>query len=332
MLAVDVAARHYRTQQQLAAKASTAARHLWAQMHPDNFDRSWEAIGPKMRALLTLAQARAAVDGVAYVADVLAVQGVTDDPVGDVDASKLAGVASSGGDIEALLYGPVIAAKMSVGQGLNAVMALQQARGVLDGIMLTQVADAGRVATGTATVARPHVPGYVRMLVGPSCSRCVVQAGKRFKWNRGFLRHPRCDCVHIPAVEDTYANPTTDPLGYFHSLTAADQESAFGKAGAQAIRDGADVGQVVNSRKGLATASQGGRKLSTTTQGTAKRTLRLMPEQIYKDAASRDDAIRLLRLFGYMHVARTCSPPRGWGEQEGVRRDGRRRHQHNRHR
>lgn len=294
-------------------------------MRPSDFDGSWAVVGPRMRALLTVAQARAAVDGAAYVGQALRAQGDGRPPAADVAPDQLAGVASSGGNIDDLLYVPVIRAKQQVAEGLAAQAALDAARRLLDGIMLTQVADAGRVASGLAIVAAPHVSGWVRQLVRPSCSRCVILAGKTFEWNRGFARHPRCDCVHIPVTEDTGDDLTTDPLGYFRSLSKAKQDETFGQAGAAAIRDGADIGQVVNARKGVYTASAFGRTISATHSGMTRRgaagklaearnvkfanaggryqqatALRLMPEQIYKDATSRDDAIRLLRLYGYL--------------------------------
>jgi hypothetical protein len=304
----DVALAHYRTQQQLAAKAVTAARHLWAGMRADDFDGSWRVVAPRMQALLTVAQARAAVNGAAYVPNALTEQGIPDAPDGQVDPAKLAGVASSGADLTALLESVVIRAKTLVLAGAPGPQALVGARSQLDGIMLTQVADAGRVASGVATVARAHI-GYVRMLVRPSCSRCVVLAGKFYGPLAGFPRHPRCDCVHVPTLEDMAGDVTTDPAAYFQSLSAEQQDRDFTAAGAQAIRDGADINQVVNARLGVATASAHGRTVTHTTQGASRRStfgkanpgrLRLMPEQIYKDATSRDDALRLLRHYGYL--------------------------------
>jgi hypothetical protein len=58
-----------------------------------------------------------------------------------------------------------------------------------------------------------------------------------------------CDCVHFPAAEYV-PDATTDPQQYFDSLTEPQQDAAFTKAGAQAIRDGADIAQVVNARRG----------------------------------------------------------------------------------
>jgi hypothetical protein len=43
-----------------------------------------------------------------------------------------------------------------------------------------------------------------------------------------------------------------DPQEYFDSLSEADQDRIFTKAGAQAIRDGADVSRVVSARRGAA--------------------------------------------------------------------------------
>lgn len=303
MPAPDAALAYYRTQQQLAAQATTAARMLWSRMVPADFDASWAVVGPRLQALLTVTQARAATNGVAYVPSVLAEQGIDQAPDAEVLPGQLAGVASSGGDITDLLYSAVIQAKLLAGKGLAGPMALQQARRHLDGVMLTQVADAGRVAVGLATVATPHV-GYVRLLRAPSCSRCVILAGKFYGPLEGFQRHPRCDCVHVPTMENLADDLRTDPSAYFDSLTPATQDATFGKAGAQAIRDGADMNRVVNARKGVYTASAYGRTVRATHSraigGRAGKALRLMPEQIYKDAGSRAEALRLLRLHGYV--------------------------------
>lgn len=84
-------------------------------------------------------------------------------------------------------------------------------------------------------------------------------------------------------------------------MSPAEQDKAFGKAGAQAIRDGADIGQVVNARRGMYSA--GGvdyTRESTTKRGVAEGQTRLMPESIYRLASSRDEAIRLLRQYRYI--------------------------------
>jgi hypothetical protein len=178
------------------------------------------------------------------------------------------------------------------GQPLNRAMA---AGGALAELAAhTQVADAGRVADLTGMTGRGS-PGFVRMVVGATCSRCIVLAGRWYRWNAGFDRHPKCDCVGIPAAENDI-DLRTDPKKVFASMTAVEQDQVFTKAGAQAIRDGADMAKVVNARRGMQTAADG--RLYTTE--AAGRRPRLMPEQIFRDAKDRDDAVRLLRLHGYI--------------------------------
>jgi hypothetical protein len=70
------------------------------------------------------------------------------------------------------------------------------------------------------------------------------------------------------------------------------------QADIKAVKDGADLNQVVNAHRGMSVA--GGRKV--TRESTTKRGVmrgrpgqRLMPEQIYKEAKTRDEAIELLR-------------------------------------
>jgi hypothetical protein len=110
----------------------------------------------------------------------------------------------------------------------------------------------------------------------------------------------RCDCIHIPAREDSADDLRTDPKRYFQSLSAAEQDRVFGKAGAESIRHGADLSQVVNARSGMYSA--GGMQLTSTaaaTRGAAG--VRLMPEQILREAnGDRTEAIRLLKRFGYL--------------------------------
>lgn len=111
-----------------------------------------------------------------------------------------------------------------------------------------------------------------------------------------------CDCRHIPAVEDIADDLRTDPQAYFRSLSPADQERYFGAGGAQAIRLGSDIAQVVNAERGASGMY--------TTEGTTKRGLagsrlhgqpRMTPEAIiaaYPD--DREGAIAALFEAGYI--------------------------------
>jgi hypothetical protein len=187
---------------------------------------------------------------------------------------------------------------MSTGRTLQA--ALQYGQASLQMIASTQVSDAGRTADQTAMVANGS-HGYVRMVVGKTCSRCVVLAGRWYRWDAGFDRHPHCDCVGVPAAEDRSGDLTTDPDAYFRSLTRSEQDATFGRAGAQAIRDGADMGQVVNARSGMYSAS--GQQL--TRSGKRGQGTRLMPEEIYKESfGDRQRAMELLREHRYITPGR----------------------------
>lgn len=173
----------------------------------------------------------------------------------------------------------------------------------------SEIRDAGRSAAQVEIVNAPDWQNYVRVLVPPSCKRCVVLAGRIYRDLEGFKRHPNCDCVHWPVQNWEEAHDA--------GLVSSPQE-AFDKgmirdltdAETQAINDGADITKVINSSRGIQTVSVFGRRVKTTTDGTTKRAawrknnpsrlIRLRPEAIYKLAKDHEDAIRLLRLYGYL--------------------------------
>lgn len=297
--------------------------------------RRWGPLGVLVAAI-SGAQEKAADDAAASIAPMLAEQNIDADPDVMVRPSALVGVASDGRDLGSLM------GYTQSPQVTEEAFAL---------IVMTQLQDVARQSASLSMFARPAVTGYVRMLVPPSCSRCAVLAGRIYRRNAGFERHPRCDCRHIPTSEATANDLTTDPNAYFDDLPTAasldarypdltirqrreqginSQEDIFTVHGAKAIRDGADIGQVVNARAGMSTAQEPlrgngdrwtargraqrrdafGRPLYVTTEGMTKRGVarkargrnyvRLMPESIYEIADDRADAIRLLKANGYL--------------------------------
>lgn len=291
---------HARRQKNLARRTAVRLARLWGQISGGRIALDWRDLVPEAVAVLSTSQATAAASAGIYVDDALEAQGVFAAAEGRVIPARFAGVASDGRPLDTLLYEPVISTLSAIHQGQSLARARAHGLMRLDVIGRTQVADAGRAAESTAIAARPKVTGYVRMLSLPSCSRCIILAGRRYRWNQGFLRHPRCDCRHIPVSEDTDDDIRTDPKKAFESLSPAEQERAFTKAGAQSIREGADISQVVNARRGMQTATVFGRTVKTTTEAAGRR-LRLMPEQIFIEAnGDRQEAIRLLRLHGYI--------------------------------
>lgn len=306
-----VAEAHYRRQKTLARRAAERIARLWRSVDRANISQSWSLLSIQALTILASAQGLAAAASGDYVDAALDAQDLDTPTAGTVQPAAFAGVASDGRGLASLLQEPAIHALGGIGAGNSVAWSMGSGLLALDQIVRTQIADAGRVADGVAIAARPRVGGYVRMLSPPSCSRCIILAGKYFRWNAGFQRHPRCDCRHIPTSEDRAGDLRTDPRAAFDSMSAAEQDKAFGKAGAQAVRDGADIPQVTNARRGMTTASILGRDVLATTEGTTARgmagrrlgarTPRLMPEQIYLEAAgNRDEAIRLLRRFGYI--------------------------------
>jgi hypothetical protein len=294
--AEQIAAAHQRLRKALARRAADEIARLWARIDRTDIARSWAAAVPAALTILGSAQAIAAASAETYLGDLSDAYEVPDDSAGRVRTDAFAGVASDGRDLASLLYEPAIASLVALKRGATVPRALASGRFRLDMISRTQVADAGRTADQVALVAHTRMSGYVRVLSPPSCSRCVILAGRFYRWNAGFNRHPRCDCTGQPVVSAAAANDKlTRPRTYFDSLDPAEQDRAFTKAGAQAIRDGADIAKVVNARRGMYTADG-----KIYTREAAGRRPRIMPEQLYRDARDRADAIRLLRLHGFI--------------------------------
>lgn len=262
MTAERVALDHYRSRRRLVDALASAARRLWRLVDPGAIADSWQAQVGDLVVLTTAAQRAAVLDADDYLDRVLAEQGATGRAEGQLVVPALSGVASDGRDLADLLYQPAVTALTAIGRGAAVGRALAGGYAALDMIVRTQVADAGRAADQVALTARPEASGYVRMVVSRTCARCVILAGRRYRWNTGFLRHPRCDCVHVPAWEDRADDIRTDPKAYFASLTEAEQDKAFTAAGARAIRDGASITQVVNARRGAYGLTPAGARLT----------------------------------------------------------------------
>ncbi|MFG3048131.1 hypothetical protein ACGFZR_24765 [Streptomyces sp. NPDC048241] len=338
MTTTDLALTYYRQQQAAAVRASARVRDLWLRIDRGDISGSWRQLSPLLIAAVSDAQQQVAALADPYVGAVAEAEDADPTPAGRVRPEAFAGVASDGRPLLSLLYQPVIDWKVRMLAGQSMEDAFRGALASALRITATQVADAGRGATGAAMAGRRTIQGYVRVVNPPACARCIILAGKEYGWNAGFQRHPRCDCVHLPTtlVARNQRRGFIDPDDYFQGLSRAEQDRVFGAAGARAIRDGADMGQIVNARRGMTTMSAYGRQVQATTEGTTRRgafyrqerarterqtgtrfardriearqglprfdlrTPRLMPEEIYRLAESRDEAIRMLRRFGYL--------------------------------
>lgn len=304
----QVAVGRRRRQVLLGRRTAAAAEKLWRRVDRTRIAGSWTELLPQLFTVVAAAQGAAAAGAAQFADDALKAQKASTEAYALLRPQAFAGYASDGRDLLGLLFQPAATALDALRKGADGRRASAVGLVQLDMIVRTQVADAGRIATGVAGAVRPSATTQVRMLSLPSCARCVILAGRTYSWNASFDRHPRCDCVGIPGAENAADDLRTNPRSAFESMTAAEQDKVFTKSGAQAIRDGADMAQVVNARTGMTAAG-------TTTTGTTRaglagrrlgsrdggRVLRLTPERIYQESrGNREEAIRLLRLHGYV--------------------------------
>lgn len=290
---------HYATQARTAAAAGIAVKAALEQRTPF----------PEVLALVALYQLAAATQAVAAIAR-MASSALTS-PL--TIPSAFAGVSSGGfpvaepiiATIDKYAPAPVEAVPTEPWWDDASAFAAEVER-----LVASQVHDAGVSASQVEIVARPDWTNYVRMLVLPSCPRCVVLAGRVYRDLDAFSRHPpTCDCVMIPVTDWQEAHDN----GLVSSPREAFEKGGIvglSKADERAIRDGANIAKVVNASRGMYTTDLFGRRVKATTEATTKRAawrkanpstlVRLRPESIYRYAESHEDALRLLRRYGYL--------------------------------
>lgn len=299
---------HYALVREQEARALAVATRHWHRLGPNWIADAWRERIPAVAAAVTDAQRTAAASALVSGALALGQQDQWAEPDGIVDPDAFAGLAADGRNLDTLLRGPAITTRTLIAGGVEPAEALAAGGRQLSMMVLTEIADAGRGAAGVQIAARPRV-GYVRMLNPPSCSRCVVLAGRFYRWNQGFLRHPRCDCTHVPTMVTDQAEAFAeglidDPYEAFNRMSEAEQNRVFTNAGAQAIRDGADMYQVVNARRGMkyrgAFTTEGTTKHGWAGQILRRGQKRMTPETIYRLNPNREQAIEALRAQGYI--------------------------------
>lgn len=224
---------------------------MWAQVDPDRISESWAEQLPAAVSLTTAGQMAAATQTNDYVSGRVRVEGGTPKPDARVNPAGFAGHTAAGEQLASLLYLPAIESKRLIGLGRSPRDAMLSGLANLITYTHTEVADAGRLGTQVAMTTEREITGYTRVVNVPACGRCIVLAGKFYKTNTGFQRHPRCDCTHEPTTthrEHAEAEAFTTRQSLVDSMSEADRRKAFTVDGARAIEDGADISQVVNSR------------------------------------------------------------------------------------
>lgn len=259
-------------------RVALAVGRLWRRTRGASFDAGWDSIAPLIEQQVVAGQVAAAEAGAAYANKALVLQGASPGP--HVAAQAFGGATREGREVVPELYASVTTAKSLVRRGSGVGSAFEAGFGVLSLLAGTIIRDAGVSAVKSASVAGMGPDGkpvrYVKMIRAVqdgACSRCAILAG-RGNYKQNFQRHPGCRCTLVPVIDDDWSGFVDtgfyeSPQSYFDSLSEAEQDRVFTKAGAWAIRNGADPVSVVNARRGA---------LSTT--AAAPNVARLRPVQI----------------------------------------------------
>ena len=304
-----LAVERQRGMQSLMTTTLGTIQGLWRDATPDRILGAMQgSIGTQILNAVIAGQLSVVGGAQAFVSASMLAQGVGFGPAGRLVPSALAGISMDGRPLATLLQLPAITTARALAYGESPAAASLRGLSQMAMITSTTLADTSRVATHVAMTAEPRCVSYVRVVPTGACGRCIILAGREYSYSTGFARHPHCKCSMAPrAVGSDQAVP--DPKDLFEQMTPDQRRKAFGAAGAEAIANGADIGRVVNARRGMSTAARDGRSVRTTTEGTHSRrgiagqrgrTARLMPEEIMQTAKGRDAQIKLLRENGYL--------------------------------
>ena len=182
----------YRQQQITARQAGKAAQRIWGSVTIGALDEAWRASGPQLVRVMSAGQQQAAAPADAYVGSTLTADGGDSQPAGQLDVSAFVGRSADGRSLTSLLYEPWIETRWRLANGQSGPESLQGGLATLIRQFGTEIPDAGREAVGASLAGNKAAGGYVRVLTPPSCARCVVLAGKHYKYSAGFQRHPHC--------------------------------------------------------------------------------------------------------------------------------------------
>jgi hypothetical protein len=334
----DIALEHQARRIRLSQLSANRARAIWGRADVSALDASWSLLAPTLTAQVVASQVTAARQSAPYLRQVAAASGDSVDRA-VLDPLEFGGWMADGREVGPALFGAVTTTKKAIGAGMAPRLAFESGAAFLATLVKAAVADMGRAADATLATGKGYTR-YIRVVNPGACSRCAILAGSD-RFSRPFKRHPACKCTTLP-VKNTDQLPKgmfSSPEEYFDSLSKAEQDRVFTKAGAQSIRLGADPIGVVNARRGSYTrqgmrnelgfdASGNPVKLLVTSEGTTirgsygrqeyrraessltkgagdryRRTInpRLMPETILQIARGDQElATSLLRQYGYL--------------------------------
>ncbi|MGA6171515.1 hypothetical protein ACPEIF_14840 [Streptomyces sp. NPDC012600] len=302
----------------------TSIQAIWGDVPPTRILSAMQGeAGRAILSAVTAGQMTVVQGAEVFVSASLLAQGAPAAPLARMNPGALVGLASDARPLVSLLYLPAITTARSLALGESEATAALRGLNQMAMITGTQIADTARAATSIAMAAHPRCISYVRVVKLPACARCIVLAGRQYSYSTGFKRHPKCDCGMQPMTDEEW-RASDSPEDLIRQMGPEEQRKRLGAAGVKALENGADLGQIVNARRGMATAATGRGPMRVTTEGTTKRGIggkalnsgfqknpgqryerakeaRLMPETIFKLAGgSREHQIAMLRKHGYI--------------------------------
>lgn len=259
--------------------ATVRVLNLWKRMDFDALDASWATVAPAIVQQSNAAQLAAAKTSDRYTSSLSREYGFAQES-SHIIPTSFVGVDGSGRSMESLLHGAVTTTKQAVSAGMSRSLSFEAGAVFLAAMMKTGLADLSRSADMVSATGKGYTR-YVRVVNPGACSRCAQLAGIG-SYKTAFKRHPACRCTTAPILNDVTQAPAgfyDTPEDYFESLSEREQDRVFTKGGAEAIRSGASVSDVVSARRGASgiTTSRGigrgtvpnsGRRIQRTRIGT----------------------------------------------------------------
>ncbi|MEV7844082.1 hypothetical protein AB0O50_08855 [Streptomyces cyaneofuscatus] len=320
----ELAAERHALVRSVSRTVVTAIQAIWGDVPPNRILAAMQGeAGLAILSAVTAGQMTVTQGAELFVSASLMAQAAPAAPLGRLVPDALVGIASDARPLISLLYVPAITTARALAAGESEAVATLRGLNQMALLSGTQIADTARAATSVAMAAHPRCISYVRVVKLPACARCILLAGRQYSYSTGFKRHPKCDCGMQPMTDEEW-RASESPEDLIRQMSPEEQRKRLGAAGVKALENGADLGQVVNARRGMATAATGRGPMRVTTEGTTKRGIggkalnsgfqkkpgaryerakeaRLMPETIFKLAGdNREHQIAMLRKHGYI--------------------------------
>lgn len=318
----DLARARYVQTTSLTRRIVAEVQAVWRGMRAQDVLAEMEgAAGRRILNLVIAGQLTVAQGAELFVRASMAALGAASQPVlGSLSAAGFAGFAADSRRLDTLLFLPAVTVAARRAAGATDEEAMLAGLAQMATITGTTLADTNRGATQVAMAANPDVKFYTRVVNLPACARCIVLAGRTYSYSEGFRRHENCDCEIRPLDRADWESVRT-PKQLYDSMDERERRRVFGVAGSQAIDQGADIGQIVNARRGMSDAGE-----ATTTEGTTVRgyygrqvrraggavdrgagrysvatTQRLSPHEIFRrEPSDRARQVALLRANAYL--------------------------------